>query len=482
METPIAGRRPQRAATATKAFGTGRRESHDASPFYARFEAPEMRRSDDLDPEPRRVSEPCVLGDSRRLLDHVRPASVALVVTSPPYFAGKEYELALGQGHIPGSYLEYLGMLRDVFAASVEALEPGGRIAVNVANLGRRPYRSLSADVIRIFEDLGLLLRGEVIWQKAQGATGSCAWGSFRSPVNPVLRDLSERVVIASKWRFDRAVAPALRQARGLPWEGSLTADEFMEATLDVWNLPPESARKVGHPAPFPVALPQRLIDLYTYKGDIVLDPFMGAGSTLVAAKRSGRLGIGFDTDPAYVELARDRLRDEPREPGGALHDRAAASGQPVRTLAESLLREAGFEILATRTPVPKSGVAPDFVLRSTDGGEWFADLTGSVTARPRSGLSTLETAAAAVGRAAALAARAPGKPVLLLSTDVPSKGPAAQLLTSVGPGIVFDVLDLGSSAALQRLARYAAEGAEAGPIPGFWRGRDFGPGVRFRL
>ena len=145
--------------------------------------------------------------------------SVALVVTSPPYFAGKQYEEELERDGIPSTYLEYLEMLRDVFAECVRTLEPGGRIAVNVANLGRKPYRSLSADVIRILEhDLGLLLRGELIWQKGEGASGSCAWGSFRSAANPVLRDISERVIVASKGRFDRARSvQASEPPRGCP-------------------------------------------------------------------------------------------------------------------------------------------------------------------------------------------------------------------------------------------------------------------------
>jgi site-specific DNA-methyltransferase (adenine-specific) len=125
-------------------------------------------------------------------MDKVDDNSVALVVTSPPYFAGKEYEVALGEGGVPAGYAEYLAMLESVFADCVRTLEPGGRIAVNVANLGRKPYRSLSADVIWILQDrLRLLMRGEVIWVKARGATGSCAWGSFRRPSNPVLRDLT---------------------------------------------------------------------------------------------------------------------------------------------------------------------------------------------------------------------------------------------------------------------------------------------------
>jgi len=238
--------------------------------------------------------------------------SVALVVTSPPYFAGKEYEAALGEGHIPATYVEYLEMLRDVFLECERVLEPGGRIAVNVANLGRRPYRSLSSDVVHILQDdLGMLLRGEVIWVKAEGASGSCAWGSFASASNPVLRDISERVVIASKGRFDRAIKRNKREKQGLPFENDIPKDEFMESTLDVWRIRPERARRVGHPAPFPVLLPARFIRLYTYVGDVVLDPFLGSGSTAVAAKQLNRRYIGYDTDAEYIALAKARVEEE---------------------------------------------------------------------------------------------------------------------------------------------------------------------------
>src|SRR5947208_17175672 len=191
-------------------------------------------------------------------MDAIGAGSVALVVTSPPYFAGKSYEEELDREGVPESYLQYLELLRDVFAECKRKLEPGGRIAVNVANLGRKPYRSLSADVIRILQDdLKLLLRGEVVWQKSDGASGSCAWGSFRSAANPVLRDVTERVVIASKGRFDRARSIADRARDGLPHESTIMADDFMSLTLDVWSIPAESARRVGHPAPFPVELPE---------------------------------------------------------------------------------------------------------------------------------------------------------------------------------------------------------------------------------
>ncbi len=298
----------QRLATATSDYGSSKRESHDSSPFYARFVRPVISNDD-------RVASPIVVdelfvGDARTMTDsQVADGSVALVVTSPPYFAGKEYETDLTAGHVPSSYGEYLGMLTEVLAVCLRKLEPGGRMAVNVANLGRKPYRSLSADVISILQDdLGMLLRGEVIWQKAKGAGGSCAWGSYRSPQNPVLRDVTERVIIASKGRFDRALKRSRREELGLPHVSTIATDDFLESTLDVWEIPSERATKIGHPAPFPVALPRRLIELYTYQADLVLDPFLGSGSTAVAAREANRHFVGFDTEESYIALARDRL------------------------------------------------------------------------------------------------------------------------------------------------------------------------------
>lgn len=292
--------------TSTSNFGVSGRESHDSTAFYARFKAPEISTDDNVEPF---ASANQIFCEDCREMPEIPPDSIALVVTSPPYFVGKEYEEALGQGHVPGSYVEYLEMLRDVFAECKRVLEPGGRIAVNVANLGRKPYRSLSADVIGILQDdLGLLLRAEIIWVKAEGASGSCAWGSFASAANPTLRDLTERVIVASKGRFDRAPAGKKREELGLPFENTITKEEFMAATLDTWKIPPASAKKIGHPAPFPVELPRRLIELYTFAGDIVLDPFLGSGTTAVAAVETGRRYVGYDTDPKYVELARGRL------------------------------------------------------------------------------------------------------------------------------------------------------------------------------
>lgn len=297
-----------RRPTATSSFGVSRRESHDASTFYARFEAPALSGDETVASCP--DVDRLYVGDSRRMTS-VPDASVALVVTSPPYFSAKEYEQALGEGHVPGSYVEYLDMLRAVFAECQRVLEPGGRLAVNVANLGRKPYRSLAADVVRVLQDdLGLLLRGEIVWIKAKGASGSAAFGSFAKASNPVLRDVSERIIVASKGRFGRALSWQQRQARGLPWESTITKEDFLAWTLDTWHMRPESATRTGHPAPFPVELPHRLIQLYTYRGDVVLDPFMGAGATAIAAVQDDRRYVGYDTDAGYTALAERRLAE----------------------------------------------------------------------------------------------------------------------------------------------------------------------------
>jgi len=477
----------QRRRTSTSNFGVGRREAHDARAFYARFEGPEL--NDDAEvPAPEVVKEPFVCGDARKM-DTVEDRSVALIVTSPPYFAGKQYEEELGREGIPGSYLEYLELLREVFAECKRTLEPGGRIAVNVANLGRKPYRSLSADVMGILQDdLHLLPRGEVVWQKGEGASGSCAWGSFRSASNPVLRDLSERVIIASKGRFDRARSLKERRDLGLPHESTLTSDEFMAATLDVWNIAAESARRVKHPAPFPVELPQRLIGLYSYRDDLILDPFMGSGSTLVAAARSGRRFIGYDLDPEYVKLARRRVRDEERHlgtpgpaarttpgrrapkrrPAEAFNDRGHREGKAAPALAEELLSEAGFTVTGRAVRLRGLGITVALSARAADGGEWYFDVSGTYTTT-RGGLVRTDTLLRSLGRALVMT-RAGVDPVVLLTTALPQRpSDGERSLRAAGPGAVFDAMEiLDDPAGFDRLVRYA-KGGHAVPLAGFW-------------
>lgn len=480
--TPLrAARNGRRPSTSTANFGSSRREGHDASAFYERFVVPEIS----ADATINRPHDVDVLytQDARRM-DEVPANSVALVVTSPPYFAGKQYEESLGVAGVPATYFEYLELLHDVFAECKRVLEPGGRIAVNVANLGRRPYRSLSGDVTAILQDLGLLLRGEVIWWKGRAAGGSCAWGTFQRPGNPVLRDITERVVIASKGRFDRALTPSTRLEQGLPSTATISRDEFMEATTDLWEIAPESATKVGHPAPFPVELPKRLIELYTYEGDVVLDPFMGSGSAAVAAVRTRRHYIGFDTDEGYVVSAERRVAEERErfegqgspasllfrvelpavdraDDSGDFQARAVREGRQAKELAGVLLKGCGFTKVRAEVKPRGLGIVLNFVATDQTGEDWAFDVSGAFTSN-RAGLRRTDSLWKSLGKAAVLRESGAGLPLILLTTDAPAKGTAGHQALAVMRGPmhpVFDLIELLNNDDQARLHGYAVHG-----------------------
>jgi len=220
--------------------------------------------------------------------------SVHLTITSPPYNVGKNYEL--GQ-----TFEDWLELMRQVFMEVKRVTCAGGRLCIVVANVGRQPYVPLQHYLTGIMLELGgFLMRGTVIWSKGPSAGVSSAWGSWKSASNPCLRDTNEFVLIFSKDHMKR-------ERTG---DDSISRNEFLTASKSVWgDIQTESARRIGHPSPFPVALASRLIHFYSFRNDLVLDPFVGSGSTAVAAVLSGRHYVGYDIIESYCQLARKRVK-----------------------------------------------------------------------------------------------------------------------------------------------------------------------------
>ena len=281
--------------TTTSSFGSRGRISHDASHFYSsrlyRGLGPEGV-SDYIERELPAESRDRIFGSTSEEMSELPDHSVHLMVTSPPYNVRKEYDEDL-------SLEEYRELLRTGFKGTYRVLVTGGRACVNVANLGRKPYLPLHAFVIEDMINAGFHMRGEIIWDKGASAAASTAWGSWLSASNPVLRDVHEYILVFSKDSFSR---------KGIGKDSTIERDEFLEWTKSIWRIPAVSARKIGHPAPFPEELPERLIKLYTYRGDVVLDPFAGSGTSCVAALKNGRTYVGYEIEEEYVGLAEARL------------------------------------------------------------------------------------------------------------------------------------------------------------------------------
>jgi modification methylase len=284
--------------TETSSFGVSSREGHDSSRFYgARLYEGVRRPAEGVDYFENEVPPPVldtVRIEDARDMSALPDASVHLMVTSPPYNVTKEYDEDL-------TLKEYLDLLGAVFSETMRVLVPGGRAAINIANVGRKPYLPLHLFAAQLMLELGFHMRGEIIWDKGASAGTSCAWGSFASASNPCLRDVHEYILVFSK--------EAGRLEKGGKAD-TVTSEHFTEWTKSVWRFQAASARRVGHPAPFPEELPRRLIELYTFAGDVVLDPFMGSGTTGLAAKRVGRHFVGFETSEEYARLARGRIAE----------------------------------------------------------------------------------------------------------------------------------------------------------------------------
>lgn len=281
--------------TETSAFGTNGRINHDSSKFYNSKLYTELGDKKIVDKNendfPNKLENKFILGSAENMKE-LPDNSVHLMITSPPYNVSKEYDEDL-------SLIEYLQLLENSFKETYRVLVNGGRACINVANLGRKPYIPLSDYISKMMIDIGFNMRGEIIWNKAASASPSTAWGSWQSAANPILRDIHEYILVFSKGDYKREKGEK---------ENTISKEQFMEWTKSIWTMNAESARRIGHPAPFPEELPYRLIQLYSFKGDIILDPFMGSGTTAVSALKTDRKFVGYDISKEYIDLAEKRI------------------------------------------------------------------------------------------------------------------------------------------------------------------------------
>ena len=284
-----------RKSTITSSFGTPGRISHNAEKFYDSKLYQELNKNPLLDSQESVFPDEylnSVILSSCETMRELPDNCLHLMITSPPYNVSKEYDQDL-------SLQEYLQLLTNVFTETYRVLVNGGRACVNIANLGRKPYIPLSHHVSHLMAKIGFNMRGEIIWNKASSASPSTAWGSWQSASNPTLRDVHEYILIFSKGDYKRNKGEKLN---------TINKEQFMEWTKSIWTMHSESAKRIGHPAPFPEELPNRLIQLYSFTDDIVLDPFMGSGTTAVAALKAQRHFVGYEISEDYVKLANQRI------------------------------------------------------------------------------------------------------------------------------------------------------------------------------
>ncbi len=287
--------------TKTSAFGTKGRVGHDSSKFYDSKLYKEIINKDSdiiVNEFPKELLNTIIEGSCENMKD-IPNNSLHLMITSPPYNVSKEYDNDL-------SLNEYLDLLKNCFTETYRVLVNGGRACINIANVGRKPYIPLSDYVSKIMIEIGFNMRGEIIWNKSAGAGISTAWGSFQSASNPILRDVHEYILIFSKGNYKRERDKNEKEFR----YDNISKEEFIEWTKSIWTMNPESAKRIGHPAPFPEELPNRLIKLFSFTNDIVIDPFMGSGTTAIAAIKNSRNFVGYEINEEYINLANNRIEN----------------------------------------------------------------------------------------------------------------------------------------------------------------------------
>ena len=252
-----------------------------------------------------------VTGDSRQM-DQVPDDSVHLVVTSPPYWNLKDYGNDEAIGQSSSTYEEYLSSICEVFKECVKKLTPDGKLIVNImpillpgktSKFKRRVTKSVLTELEEFMNSLGnMYFHSLYIWDKRKAVRFS-SWGSYPYPPNLLSTYPYEWIIVFSKKGTRRGVKKEIKEA------SKISHAEFTEWVQNsIWDFQPASAKQEGHPAPFPEELPRRCIRLYSFVGDTVLDPFAGSGTTLKVARELGRNSIGYELNPEYTSIIRDKI------------------------------------------------------------------------------------------------------------------------------------------------------------------------------
>jgi len=242
-----------------------------------------------------------LINDDFLKVDYIKPNSIDLIVTSPPYNVDVHYENY--KDRLP--YTKYLEFTEKWLRKAYELLKPDGRMCLNIPidtskGRGDEGFQSVYVDVVAIAKRVGLKYATTIIWNEGN-ISKRTAWGTFASPKEPFVIAPVEAIVVLYKKTWHKLSEHV----------SDITPEEFKEWTLGLWTFPGENPRKAGHPAPFPIELPKRCIKLFTYVGDIVLDPFVGSGTTLIASRLLKRRAVGIDISRKYCEIAKERLIKE---------------------------------------------------------------------------------------------------------------------------------------------------------------------------
>ena len=236
-----------------------------------------------------------ICGDSESILKKLPENCIDLVFTSPPYNFGLDYDMT--EDGI--DWKKYFDKLFRIFDECIRVLKYGGRIIINVQPLFS-DYIPSHHIISKFFMDRGLIWKGEIVWEKHNYNCKYTAWGSWKSPSSPYLK---------YTWEFLEVFAKGTLQKRGEKEDIDITADEFKKWVVAEWSIAPErNMKKYGHPAMFPEELVHRVIKLFSYQNDIILDPFNGVGTTTVVARKWGRKYLGIDISEEYCQKAKQRI------------------------------------------------------------------------------------------------------------------------------------------------------------------------------